>query len=191
MPITIRILSITSLCLGAACSRAGPRTDSAATRTAQPSSPDRRADWVITPRGLGPLRAGMTRAQAEAIVGGSLAIDGDGDWKGCAYTPADLLPPGARMMVEDGTIARIDITDTTISTAEGARIGDSEDRIRQLYRGRVFTTPHKYTDGHYLTVKSTGDADSLFRIVFETDSGRVKRFRAGRIPPVEYVEGCG
>jgi hypothetical protein len=31
----------------------------------------------------------------------------------------------------------------------------------------------------------------MFRIVFETDGQRVTRFRAGRLPAVQYVEGCG
>ena len=132
----------------------------------------------------------MSRAEAEAIVGGSLAIEGDSAWKDCDYVSAGRLPPGAHVMVESGTVARIDIDNGTIATAEGARIGDSEDRIRQLYAGRVVTTPHRYTAGHYLTVRPSAAADSLFRIVFETDSGRVKLYRAGRVPPVEYVEGC-
>jgi len=132
----------------------------------------------------------MTRAEAEAVVGGSLAIDGDSAWKDCDYTPDDHLPPGAQVMVESGTVARIDIDDGTIATAEGAHIGDSEERIRRLCAGRVVTTPHTYTDGHYLTVRPSAAADSLFRIVFETDKDHVKLYRAGRLPPVEYVEGC-
>jgi hypothetical protein len=36
----------------------------------------------------------------------------------------------------------------------------------------------------------TDPADSMLRIIFETDSGRVVRYRAGRRPPVDYVEGC-
>jgi hypothetical protein len=145
---------------------------------------------VITPRGLGPLHAGMTRAQAEAVVGGSLAIAGDSGWNACGYTPVDRLPPGVRVMVEGGTIARVDVDSGSIATAEGARIGDSENRIRELYAGHVVTTPAKYTNGHYLTVQPAAGSDTLFRIVFETDSGKVRSYRAGRVPPVEYVEGC-
>ena len=33
--------------------------------------------------------------------------------------------------------------------------------------------------------------DSSFAIVFATSKGRVTRYRAGRRPAVEYVEGCG
>jgi hypothetical protein len=34
-------------------------------------------------------------------------------------------------------------------------------------------------------------ADSAFRIIFEAENGRVVRYRAGRRPPVVYVERCG
>jgi hypothetical protein len=41
-----------------------------------------------------------------------------------------------------------------------------------------------------MTVK--GDSASAGKaIVFETDGKRVTMFRAGRMPEVEWVEGCG
>ena len=53
-------------------------------------------------------------------------------------------------------------------------------------------TPHKYLPGgEYLTVRSASPADSLRRMVFETENGRVTHFRAGRVPEVEWVERCG
>ena len=140
--------------------------------------------------GVGPLHAGMSRTEAEAAVGGSLAIVDDTAWKNCNYTPSDHLPPGVRAMVEDGTIARVEIDSGSVPTAEGARIGDSEARVGQLYAGRVRITPHKYTDGHYLIVTPAAGSDTVFRLVFETDGHRVTRFRTGRLPAVEYVEGC-
>ena len=33
-------------------------------------------------------------------------------------------------------------------------------------------------------------SDRNYRIVFETDGKRVLRFRAGKLPEVEYIEGC-
>ena len=95
-------------------------------------------------------------------------------------------------MVEGGSVARVEVdSGSAVPTAEGARVGDSEKRIRDLYGNRVTLSPHKYTDGHYLTVRSAAPSESSYRVVFETDGKRVLRFRAGRTPPVEYVEGCG
>jgi hypothetical protein len=34
-------------------------------------------------------------------------------------------------------------------------------------------------------------SDTALRLVFETEGARVTRFRVGRRPAVEYVEGCG
>lgn len=58
-----------------------------------------------------------------------------------------------------------------------------------MYPGRVEVQPHKYTgpEGHYLSVSVP--SDTLLRIIFETDGRVVTRYRAGRRPAVEYVEG--
>ena len=186
----LRLCIVTTACL-CACNTEQRRPDSAASRSAGNSATSSPSQWVVTPRGVGPIRAGMTRAEAEAALGGSIAIRSDSDWKDCAYAPDDRLPPGVSVMVENGTVARVEIDSGGIATAEGGRIGDTEDAIRQLYRGHVVVTPHKYTDGHYFTVKPSGAADSAYRIVFETDGRRVTQYRAGRIPAVDYVEGCG
>ena len=93
------------------------------------------------------------------------------------------------MLVRD-TVARIDVRDNTLATDAGARVGDAESRVRELYRGRVKTEPHKYVQGgHYLIV--TSPTDTMHQIVFETDGTRVTTYRVGRTPEVRWVEGCG
>lgn len=92
-------------------------------------------------------------------------------------------------MVVDGVVARVDVDSNTVPTAEGARVGDIEERVLALYGERVTVSPHEYTDGHYLTVRPvTGDTSYL--IVFETNRNTVTNFQAGRVPQVQYVEGC-
>lgn len=94
-------------------------------------------------------------------------------------------------MVTKGRIARVDVSgDSQITTKSGARVGDAEARIKALYPGQIQVTPHKYTDGHYLTFVPKDRKDSRYRVVFETDGKRVTEFRAGQLPEVEYVEGC-
>jgi hypothetical protein len=88
-------------------------------------------------------------------------------------------------MVVDGRIARVDVENQSIATGAGARIGDSEARIKRLYP-QVEVTPHKYVRGHYLTAMPAGE----YRIIFETDGVRVTRYRAGRMPEVKWIEGC-
>ena len=94
-------------------------------------------------------------------------------------------------MIEQGKVARVEVRDSSVATAAGARIGDARARIETLYKGRVRVEPHKYTDGKYLIVPLGKGADSLYRLVFETDEGgKVLTFRSGLYPQVEWIEGC-
>jgi hypothetical protein len=146
---------------------------------------------IVTVAGIGALRAGMTIREAVAALGESLTPRAGADVEACAYLNWQDAPAGVRVMVEQGRIARVDVDSASVATAEGARVGDSESRIDSLYAGRITKSPHKYTNGRYLTITPTARADSNYRIVFETKDGRVTTFRSGRRPPVEYVEGCG
>ncbi|HJP58842.1 MAG TPA: hypothetical protein VJ865_02545 [Gemmatimonadaceae bacterium] len=158
--------------------------------TARPASRfAKTSSWTVNIRGIGPLHAGMSRREAAAVMGVSPAVI-DSAWTDCDYVGFGDVPEGVSFMVEGGTIARVDVTKGRVATEEGARIGDSEDRIRQLYGSRLTVSPHAYVDGHYLIVHPKEPADSAFRIVFETDGHVVTQYRSGRLPPVEWVEGC-
>jgi hypothetical protein len=151
-----------------------------------PSTPA--SEMTVTEYGVGPIRAGMTVAQAAQAMGGGFAAP-KGGTSGCTYAVLTKAPPGLAVMLQDGKVARVDVRSGTTRTAAGARVGDSEARVKSLYAGRVTTTPHKYIQGgHYLTVTPP---DTNYRIVFETDGKKVTSFRSGRVPEVEQVEGCG
>lgn len=169
---------------------APPAADTAApvppADTAPAPSP---SEWVVTPRGIGKLRAGMTIAEARAVLPGFKLRPG-ADPTGCDYAITGGLPAGVTVMVEQGKVARVDVARTNVPTSVGAGVGDSEERIKTLYPNRVAVSPHKYTDGHYLTVTPAAKADSAYRVIFETDGKKVVHYRAGIRPQVEYVEGC-
>lgn len=154
------------------------------------------ADTTLTLRadGMGPMRVGMTTAQARASLGHFKLIAFNPaaapDSMACGYARSARFPEGVRVMVEGARVVRVEVDSGTVATAEGARIGDSEARIQQLYPGRVTVSPHKYTDGHYLTVRPAEPSDTTHLLVFETDGSSVLRFRGGQKPHVEYVEGC-
>ena len=144
--------------------------------------------WTVTESGVGPLRAGMTVAEANKAVGGGFSAPGSEG--SCTYARLTKAPPGLAVMLENNKIARVEVRSGTIATAEGARIGNTEARINSLYSGRVTTTPHKYTTGgHYLTITPVDGSQN--RIVFETDGKLVTEYRAGALPAVAYVERCG
>ncbi|HKQ57699.1 MAG TPA: hypothetical protein VJY35_07505 [Candidatus Eisenbacteria bacterium] len=139
--------------------------------------------------GFGPVRAGMTLAEAEHALGAPLVLLGP-KMEPCHYVMVQGRP-GIAFMVIDGRIARLDVRPQgTVKTAEGAGIGDTEERIQALYPGRVEVQPHKYVDGHYLIVTPAAPADSSYRMIFETDGKRVTGYRTGRLPEVRWIEGC-
>ena len=130
----------------------------------------------------------MSLDQANVILGNALVIP-------AKLQECDYVRPGSTLkhvafMVEKGQISRVEIQEgSDIATAAGAKIGDSEDRINTLYRGQVESRPSKYTSGHTLIVTPENSGNN--RIVFETDGKKVLKYRSGRLPAVEYVEGCG
>jgi len=158
-----------------------PAATSDTTRTA-PRADSSAAGNVLTERGIGPLRIGMTVSQARAAMPGFTATG-----NGCTYATKVGLP--VHVMVENGVVARIDVDSGTVATAEGARIGDTVARVKSLYGARLTTQPNKYTSDPDLIVRSA--SDTSYQYIFETKADRVIRYRAGKLPQVAYVERCG
>ena len=108
----------------------------------------------------------------------------------CSYATLNGWPAGIGVMVDAGKVARVEVRRGNFATSTGARIGDTEQRIQSLYPGQVTVSPHKYTDGHYLTVDPTAEADSAYRIIFETTVGNGALPRPSQTAG-EYVEVLG
>ncbi len=135
----------------------------------------------------GPVPLGLPLgdfAQRFTIVG-----DTAGGGAGCTYVRIAGAPEGLLFMINEGRVARADVQGGAILTAEGAGIGTSEQRIRTLYPNAT-VRPHKYVAGNYLIVVPHAPADTTRRLLFETEAGRVTRFRGGLLPEVQWVEGC-
>ena len=146
--------------------------------------------YVVTGDGFAGVRFGMTIAEAEAALGHKLKPTGDVQEGDCKFVEPVGAYEGLAFMVIGNTIARLDVQETTaIATDAGAKVGDSEARVIELYKGRTRVEEHKYTgpEGHYVLVLG---GDGMAQIVFETDGGKVVSYRAGRQPEVEWVEGC-
>lgn len=193
--VAIAGLSLVFLSVGG-CARAdSAAADSAVAVTRADDTPagapvDSGGAFAVHAAGAGPLRVGMTFAEAATALKGAVP-DTNGLERACSYVPLDGLPPGLLVMWVEGRIARIDVDSISIATAEGARLGDDEARIRTLYAGRVTEKPHKYDDrGRYLVVPAPATGRDSLALVFETDGAKVTRYRVGRQPQVEWVEGC-
>lgn len=148
------------------------------------------SDLSLNEDGLGQIQIGMTLVDA---VNMGVLNENPGMNKQCDFVFPAVgagIPDGVSVMVVKGDIARIDVDTGSVTTDEGAKIGDTEDRIKSLYGDDLKIEPHKYIKGgHYMTVM--GDSTSAGKaLVFETDGDRVTSFRGGRLPEVKWVEGC-
>jgi hypothetical protein len=148
------------------------------------------SDLALSEVGLGQIQIGMNLDDA---VNMGLLNENPTMNKACDFVYPAVgagIPEGVSVMVVKGKIARIDVDTGSVTTEDGARIGDTEDRIKSIYGEEVKVEPDKYIEGgHYMTV--AGDSTSAGKaLVFETDGKRVTRFRGGRIPEVKWVEGC-
>jgi hypothetical protein len=143
-------------------------------------------------KGIGDIPIGLTVAETARAAGIKLVpLDSSSPKDACYYVkPQGLKDVG--FMVIDGKVARVDVwSESKVTTLRGAKIGDSEARIKSLYPGQIKVTPHEYvTGGHYLTFTPKDKADKNYRLVFETDGKRVNQMRSGKLPEVSYIEGC-
>jgi hypothetical protein len=139
--------------------------------------------------GFGPVKVGMKPADAIKAYGNVLSENRWDDESECYYLDLNKENPESEpsFMVNDGTVARVDVSNPEYLTEAGAKVGDTEARIKELYGKDVEVSPHEYVDGHYLTVTSK---DGKYAIIFETDGKVVTYIRAGRPPEVGFIEGC-
>jgi len=171
---------VTTRCLLAAAGiLAGACTQAPAKPQELPSTPQ----WQVTAAGAGPLRLNMTLLEAQQALGEQPSEPGSA---ACDQRRLSGVGGSVLAMFVEHRLARIDVTDETVATDTGVRAGDPAQRVSERYGDRVVATPHKYTDGQYLTVTLGDDR----RLVFETDGSKVTRYRVGRLPEVEWVEGC-
>lgn len=151
--------------------------------------------------GIGPIKVGMTLAEASAAAGQPVEIDPGYVLDGCAYAEAKGGPKGLSFMVlrdkatDPWRIVRVNVfDDSRIATLSGIRIGATEAEVKSTYSapdktGKVVVEQHHYDEaGHYITYDVDGPAGHL--MLFETDGQRVDEFRSGNEGPVRYVEGC-
>jgi hypothetical protein len=191
-----RGFALAALVIVADCGKAPPAADSARMMPAErataaaAASPD--APWAVSMRGIGPLMTGAARRALPASAGIAARADGATPAAGQAVrvTRRSLAGAVSVMLLRD-TIVRVDVDSAGVATTWGDQVGDAEGDVLRRHAGHVRTEPHKYTGpvGHYLIV--TDSTDSAHALVFETDGQHVTRYRAGRRPEVEWVEGCG
>ena len=167
---------------GDAPKRAPAAAPSVARPAAAPAAPPA---WTFSAAGLGARAVGDRVEDANRALGGALGDPARFD-PYCEFVPLAAPAETALVMVTRGVVARVDVTTPGIRTGEGAGIGDTEDRLKALYKGRIkVLSDRRFNDGHLLVVVPAGEAER--RLVFETRNSKVTRVRAGRLPEVEWA----
>lgn len=187
-----RLLMVPAVMLLAAagCERA-PDDEPAAAAPRANDTADSPASWRLDAESFGPLRIGMNKDAIASLVPGTFSLAAPSEPGGCGYATWDAVPGGVRLMFAGDTLVRVEADSSSLQTTLGTRVGDSAARIDSLHGAPLRRMPHKYTSGQYLIAVAPPPADTLHRMVYETDSaGRVVKVRAGRVPQVEWVEGC-
>lgn len=149
---------------------------------------ERARRFVVSYDGFGPVKIGMTLSEASRALGVRVTRDAGYDGDDCYYATPKGGFKGVAFMMAGTRIVRVDVESGNYTTDRGAKIGDSEARIRRLYKGVYKVSRHKYFDaGRYIEVEMKG---GRYSIIFETDGKRVTTYRVGRPEQVGYVERC-
>lgn len=148
---------------------------------AMPVAIDKVADESLTPRGLGAIVIGK-------VPPSMLKADGAQISDGCRTFSDKARRIYA--MTDGKVVARVTaMPGSSIKTERSIAPGASEAAVRKAYP-EVTEQPHKYEDApaKYLDWRPGGASSGLR---FELDgSGKVGAIHAGRLPELEYVEGC-
>jgi hypothetical protein len=147
------------------------------------------SDFRATMGGLGPIRIGMSEAALERALGTRLPETQDASEDACRQVEAGPNWPGTSVMLVDGRVARIDVSERGIFTLSGAAVGDTEASVRKRYGRRIAASTHLYgvDDSKYLTMFSS---DRRLGIRFETDGERITSYYFGNARAVQFPEGC-
>ena len=195
-------LALAAIATVAACTKPANQTSTATkpqapaatpadTPAAKPDTtpPANTGERQLTPRGFGPIRFGMSVAEAYSALHEHLAAGSADASVSCGYIKPDAVPAHVRLMVDSGEIVRADIDSTGVANVDGFGVGSLERDVVAKYRPQFRVQPHKYTPGwHYLIYLAP--ADTMSGYVFETDGSKVRALRAGRQPELLWVEGC-
>ena len=144
--------------------------------------------------GLGPVDIGMTLEQASAAAGTPIRTrPEDAFGPECEYAYSAAVPEVAFMVI-NGRVERVDVgfrPGRRVTTVSGVGNGDTEEKVKQTYPGRIRVSGHPYLPaGHYLTYVPADPALAHLSMIFETDGQVVTSFRAGMKGAVFQIEGC-
>jgi hypothetical protein len=149
------------------------------------------SSWVATFGHVGPLKLGMPLAVVSKVFGEHFSpptVPEADPTRRCFYE-VPKRDRGIELMIIDGRLARIDVVNRGIETANGVSVGDTQAKAAHAYGLRLSVMPAFYDlrDGRFLTVTAANGVES---IRFVTLRGRITAYYVGTARTVQYAEGC-
>jgi hypothetical protein len=147
---------------------------------------------AVTAQGYCGVTFGMTPTEArtkfpvglDTYSGGDPASQGDPNR--CYEMFATAPVQGISFLVEMNKVGRIDVMSEGARTVDGFGVGTAAEEIKTKFGAAVTEQPNKYEPEVSELVVSDGGA----RFVLEIQDGRVRAWRAGVMPTIDYVEHC-
>jgi hypothetical protein len=198
------LMVVSALVLAAACGSPKPAEDVAAGTPAsvepEPLDPNAPAEEQAALANCGPVTAqgycgvtfGMTPDAAKAKFPVPLQnYSGDTSAQPDPNACFELFPAepvqGVTFLVEMAKVGRVDVISEAPKTADGFGVGATAIDIKAKFGAGVSEMPNKYEPEVKELVVTEGDA----KFIFEIQDGKVRAWRAGVMPTIDYVEHCG
>ncbi len=148
---------------------------------------------AVTAQGYCGVAFGMTPEAARAAFPVKLDTYSGGDPASqndvnrCYEMFATAPVQGVSFLVEMNKVGRIDVLSEGAKTAEGFGVGASAEDIKAKLGAAVSEQPNKY-EPEIVELVVVSDAA---KFIYEIQDGRVRAWRAGILPTIDYVEHCG
>lgn len=149
-------------------------------------------DSIVTLRALGPVRIGMSVAEASEAAGLELRRDlGRSSTDSCYHVNAGPTMRGVSFTVVNDLIRRINIDPPSpVATRSGVGIGTTAGDLREVYSDNIQRADSAAAGGQGWAFVPNDEFDDDFRIYFEIEAGAVARYRLGSRPSVDSPIGC-
>ncbi len=94
---------------------------------------------------------------------------------------------GVSFLIEGQKVGRVDFLTEAARTVDGFGVGTAATAIRDRFGAAARDAPNKYEQ----EVTDLTVTDGAAKYVFEIQDGKVRGWRAGVAPTIDYTEHCG